>query len=91
MGQEAKASSQWLSARSRLGERTFVGPHDNGQGAPIPAIGPASIELVKPTHSCTNLIPGTIQSNYSNPNAMVPALRRQSIHRRGAARRPRSP
>jgi len=37
-----------LSARSRLGERTFGGPHDNGEDAPIAVVGPASVERVMP-------------------------------------------
>ncbi len=39
MGLQGKASPPMLSARSRLGERTFGGPHDNGEDAPKLVIG----------------------------------------------------
>jgi hypothetical protein len=36
LGQIERFPLRRLGARSRLGERTFAGPHDNGQDAPNP-------------------------------------------------------
>jgi hypothetical protein len=48
MGHEEKALALVLSARIRLSERTFSGPHDNGQKAPR---APIRSQGIKPSAS----------------------------------------
>jgi hypothetical protein len=49
VGQENPFPPLKLSDRCRSEKPTFAGAHGNGRYAPITAIGPGSVELVKPT------------------------------------------
>jgi hypothetical protein len=51
MGHEDSFPRPRLSARCRFSHGTFAGTRGNGRDAPIPAIGLASTQLVKPTEA----------------------------------------